>query len=139
MSADIAAFLGRQEQELAFALAWHVLPLGRQDPGVLDDQRPRAAARRRSVAEQQVWLCRGVATELNDPEHGAGVSVGRWFRNVNWVAVPGYELFYEGNLKTGERLTQASFEATVRDAIAKGVYKGVEFHDYLGAGAGAGL
>jgi hypothetical protein len=87
----------------------------------------------------QLRRCRVAATELNDPEHGAGVSVGRWFRNVNWVAIPGYELFYEGNLKFGERLTQAHFDATVHDTIRKGVYKGVELHDYPSAGAGAGL
>ena len=87
----------------------------------------------------QLRRCRAAATELSDPEHGAGVSVGRWFRNVNWVAIPGYELFYQGNLKPGERLTQAHFEATVRDAIDKGVYKGVELHDYPTASAGAGL
>jgi hypothetical protein len=87
----------------------------------------------------QLRRCRVAATELSDPEHGAGVSVGRWFRNVNWVAVPGYELFYEGNLKAGERLTQSHFEATVRAVIDAGVYKGVEFHDYPAAGAGAGL
>src|SRR6516225_1694386 len=87
----------------------------------------------------QLRRCRVTATQLDDPEHGAGVSVGRWFRNVNWVAIPGYELFYQGNLKFGERLTQARFEASVRDAIGKGVYKGVEFHDYPGASAGAGL
>ena len=87
----------------------------------------------------QLRRCRVAATELNDPEHGAGVSVGRWFRNVNWVATPGYELFYQGNLKIGERLTQAHFEATAREAIDKGIYKGVEFHDYPSAGAGAGL
>ena len=72
--------------------------------------------------------CRTVATELEDPEHGAGVSVGRWFRNVNWVAVPGYELFYTGHLKPGERLTQAHFDATVQAAIDKGVFDGVELH-----------
>ena len=44
----------------------------------------------------QLRRCNVTATELDDPEHGAGVSVGRWFRNVNWVAVPGYELFYPG-------------------------------------------
>ena len=87
----------------------------------------------------QLRRCRVAATELNDPEHGAGVSVNRWFRNINWVAIPGHELFYEGNLKLGERLTQAHFEATVRDTIHKGVYKGVEFHDYPGAGTGANL
>lgn len=87
----------------------------------------------------QLRRCRVAATELNDPEHGAGVSVGRWFRNVNWVAIPGYERFYQGNLKLGEPLTQAHFEATIRDAISKGIYKGVEFHDYPSADAGAGL
>jgi hypothetical protein len=78
----------------------------------------------------QLRRCHSVATDLDDPEHGAGVSVGRWFRNVNWVAVPGYKLFYQGDLGPGERLTQARFEATLHDAIDKGVYKGVEFHDY---------
>jgi hypothetical protein len=83
--------------------------------------------------------CRVVATELDDPEHGAGVSVGRWFRNVNWVAIPGYKLFYQGNLEMGERLTQAHFNATIHDAIDKGVYHGVEFHDYPAANSGASL
>ncbi len=87
----------------------------------------------------QLRRCRVAATALNDPEHGAGVSVGRWFRNVNWVAVPGYELFYQGNLKFGEPLTQAHFEATVQDAIRKGVYKGVEFHASPSTGAAASL
>src|SRR5215468_8799875 len=87
----------------------------------------------------QLRRCRVAATELDDPEHGAGISVGRWFRNVNWVAVPGYELFYKGNLKSGERLTQAHFDAAVHDAIDKGVYKGVEFHASPSVGAGAGL
>ena len=87
----------------------------------------------------QLRRCRVAATRLDDPEHGAGVSVNRWFRNVNWVAIPGYELFYQGNLKFGERLTQAHFEATVRDAIEKGIYQGVEFHDYPSANTGAGL
>jgi hypothetical protein len=87
----------------------------------------------------QLRRCRVAATRLDDPEHGAGVSVNRWFRNVNWVAIPGYELFYQGNLKFGERLTQAHFEAAVHDAISKGVYDGVEFHDYPSASGGAGL
>jgi hypothetical protein len=87
----------------------------------------------------QLRRCRVAATRLDDAEHGAGVSVNRWFRNVNWVAIPGYELFYQGNLKFGERLTPAHFEATVHDAIEKGIYQGVEFHDYPSANTGAGL
>ena len=74
--------------------------------------------------------CRVTATDLHDPEHGAGISVGRWFRNINWVAVPGYDLFFRGNLAPGQRLTRAHFDATVREVIARGVYHGVELHDY---------
>jgi hypothetical protein len=83
----------------------------------------------------QLRRCRVVATDLHDPEHGAGVSVGRWFQNVNWVAVPGYDLFYQGNLKPGEPLTQAHFDATVSDVISKGVYEGVAFHSPTSVGA----
>ena len=79
------------------------------------------------------------ATDLHDPEHGAGVSVGRWFRNVNWVAVPGYDLFYQGNLKFGEPLTQAHFDATVRDVISKGVYRASSFMLPLASGLNASL
>ena len=63
----------------------------------------------------QLRRCRVAATKLDDPEHGAGISVNRWFKSVNWVAVPGYELFFEGNLKPGERLTRAQFEAVEQD------------------------
>jgi hypothetical protein len=87
----------------------------------------------------QLRRCRVAATELDDPEHGAGVSVGRWFRNVNWVAIPGYKLFYDGNLNPGEPLTQSQFDATMHDAIEKGVYKGVEFHDNPSGKSGGGL
>ena len=78
----------------------------------------------------QLRRCRRVATDREDPEHGAGVSVNRWFRNVNWVGTPGRALFYAGNLEPGQRLTQEHMEATVRDAIDQGVYRGVELHEY---------
>jgi hypothetical protein len=99
----------------------------------------KGACKDEQASFPQLRRCRRVATDLNDPEHGAGVSVGRWFRNVNWVAVPGYKLFYQGNLEMGERLTQAHFEATMRDAIDQDVYKGVEFHEYPAARSGANL
>jgi hypothetical protein len=93
----------------------------------------KGACKDETAPYPQLRRCRAAATDLGDPEHGAGVSVGRWFRNINWVAVPGYKLFYGGNLDSGERLTQAHFEATVGEAIAKGIYKGVDFHDYPSA------
>jgi hypothetical protein len=51
-------------------------------------------------------------------------------RNVNWIAIPGYDLFYGGNLPPGESLTQTHFDNTLREAIARGVYHGVELHEY---------
>ena len=99
----------------------------------------KGACKDEKSAYPQLRRCRIAATDLGDPEHGAGVSVGRWFRNVNWVATPGYKLFYGGNLNADQRLTQAHFEATVHEAIEKGIYKGVEFHDYPSAQGAASL
>jgi hypothetical protein len=99
----------------------------------------KGACKDEEVSFPQLRRCRVAATDLHDPEHGAGVSVGRWFRNVNWVAVPGYDLFYQGNLKFGEPLTQEHFDATVRDVVAKGVYNGVKFHASPSVGTGASL
>jgi hypothetical protein len=73
----------------------------------------------------QLRRCHVVATSLKDPEHGAGISVNQLFRNVNWVATPGYDLVFPGGLAPGERLTLARFEAVEQQAIAKGIYKGV--------------
>jgi hypothetical protein len=81
----------------------------------------------------QLRRCHAVATSLKDPEHGAGVSVNQMFKNVNWVATPGYDLVFPGGLAPGERLTLAHFEAVEREAIAKGIYKGVSFHRFQDA------
>jgi hypothetical protein len=99
----------------------------------------KGACKDEQAAFPQLRRCRVAATDLYDPEHGAGVSVGRWFQNVNWVAIPGYDLFYQGNLKFGEPLTQAHFEATVHEVIRKGVYKGVKFHASPSVGADPSL
>jgi hypothetical protein len=99
----------------------------------------KGACKDEEASFPQLRRCQVAATDLHDPEHGAGVSVGRWFQNVNWVAIPGYDLFYQGNLKLGEPLTQAHFDATVRDVISKGVYKGVKFHASPSVGADPNL
>ena len=99
----------------------------------------KGACKDEQASFPQLRRCRGAATDPYDPEHGAGISVGRWFQNVNWVATPGYDLFYQGNLKPGEPLTQAKFDAAVRDAVGKGVYQGVKFHASPSVGADANL
>jgi hypothetical protein len=54
--------------------------------------------------------------------------VNKWFKNVNWVGIPGKRLFFHGNLKLGQRLTQEHFDATVQAALP--YYRGVETHPH---------
>src|SRR6516162_4280828 len=93
----------------------------------------KGACKDEDASFPQLRRCRGIATRLNDPEHGAGVSVNQLFSNVNWVATPGYELVFPGGLAPGERLTLVRFEAVEQQAIAKGIYNGVTFHPFPGA------
>ena len=53
----------------------------------------KGACKHERASLPQLRRCHTAATELDDPEHGVGVSVGRWFRCINWVAIPGYKLF----------------------------------------------
>jgi hypothetical protein len=99
----------------------------------------KGACRDDDAAFPQLRRCRYVATTLDDPEHGAGISVNAQFKSINWVAVPGYELFFAGNLAPGERLTRAKFDAVEQDVIARGVYKGVTFQRYPGASSDTDL
>src|SRR5215472_4376907 len=93
----------------------------------------KGACREEDAPFPQLRRCRVAATRLDDPEHGVGISVNRWFKNVNWVAIPGYHLFFDGNLKPDEPLTQTQFEAVEQQAIDRGLFKGIAFHDYPGA------
>ena len=73
-----------------------------------------------------LMMCPERVDDVHDRRHGVGVSVNASFRNVNWVAYPGRALFFNGNLRRGQPLTQAHLEAT-RDAIvAEGLLRGVE-------------
>ena len=76
--------------------------------------------------------CRGNATDPHAPEHGVGISVNRWFRNVNWVAFDGRVQFYGEDLAPDEVVTHAHLERAARDAIAAGVYRGIELWPYPG-------
>jgi hypothetical protein len=99
----------------------------------------KGACKDEQASFPQLRRCHGAVADPYDTEHGAGISVGRWFQNVNWVATPGYDLFYQGNLKPGEPLTQAKFDAAVRGAVGKGVYQGVKFRASPSVGADANL
>ncbi len=59
-----------------------------------------------------------------------GVSVNRWFRNVNWVATDDADLFFNGGVGRRDVLDAARVQATAEAAIASGMFEGVELHDY---------
>jgi hypothetical protein len=72
--------------------------------------------------------CHGNTADRASREHGAGVSVNKWFKNVNWVATPGKRLFFDGNLGPYDLLDQAHYDRTVQAALDHGMYRGVEIH-----------
>lgn len=71
-------------------------------------------------------LCPERVDDVNDPRHGVGVSVNAAYQNVNWVAYPGRALFFNGNLRRGQVLDQAHFDATYRAIVAQGLLRGVQ-------------
>ncbi|MDJ0787909.1 MAG: hypothetical protein QNK05_13950 [Myxococcota bacterium] len=65
----------------------------------------------------------------DDPEKGTGISVNKWLRNVNWIATPGHDLFFNGEVSRTDILTRETVDETARRALELGVLKGVELHD----------
>lgn len=90
----------------------------------------KGACRDADAPYPRLRRCAGGVDDPNDPEHGAGVSVNRWFRNVNWVAFAGRGLFYDGNLGPDEPVTRETMDRVVRETIAAGVYRNVELWPY---------
>ena len=88
----------------------------------------KGACRDETASYPQLRRCVRAASSTADPEHGVGVSVGRFFRNVNWIAIPGYHLTFEGLLAPDAPVTQAAVDATVQHAIDLGLFDGVQLH-----------
>jgi hypothetical protein len=65
-----------------------------------------------------------------DPaSNGVGLSINAHFSNANWVAIPGREFFYHGDLKPGQALTPEIYDATKAHAKRIGIYDSIRFHD----------
>jgi hypothetical protein len=88
----------------------------------------KGACRDEAAGYPRLRPCKRNEIDTWSHEHGAGISVNRWFKNVNWVAVPGKRLFFDGNLRRYETLDEAHFQAQVDAAIDLGVYDGIELH-----------
>lgn len=66
----------------------------------------------------------------DDPaENGVGLSINAHFANANWVAIPGHDFFYHGDLRPGQPLTRAIYDATKVRAKRLGIYDAIRFHD----------
>jgi hypothetical protein len=90
----------------------------------------KGACRDADAEYPRLRRCEGRVDDPNDPEHGAGVSVNRWFRNVNWVAFAGRGLFYDGNLAPQEPVTRERLDRVIRETLAAGVYRNIELWPY---------
>ena len=90
----------------------------------------KGACRDQDAPYPKLRRCVGAVNDPDSPEHGVGISVNRWLRNVNWLAFDGRGLLFEGRVEPGEAVTQARLEAVSREAIDAGVYRGVELWPY---------
>jgi hypothetical protein len=75
----------------------------------------------------EVALCGG-----SDPgADGVGFSVNAHFANAKWVAVPGRNFFYRGDLGPDERLTRAVYDETKAHAKQLRLYDSIRFHNVV--------
>jgi hypothetical protein len=92
----------------------------------------KGACRDTDAPYPKLRRCVGNVTDPDSPEHGAGVSVNRWLRNVNWVAFAGRGQVFEGNLEPDEVVTRERLQAAAQEAIDAGAFRGVELWPYPG-------
>jgi hypothetical protein len=95
----------------------------------------KGACKDESAPTPELRPCKNVATSVDDPEHGAGVSVNRWLQNANWVATPSHRLFFQGDLEDGDAVTRETVDRTVHAVIEAGVFHGVAFRPDMPAHA----
>ncbi len=60
---------------------------------------------------------------------GVGLSMNAHFRNAKWVATPGRDFFFHGNLPDDAPVTHDTYRAVQQEARRLGIYDGVAFHD----------
>ena len=62
---------------------------------------------------------------------GAGLSMNEHFRNAKWVATPGLDFFFNGDIQPGTPVTRQTYAAVQREAHRLGIYDGIAFHDVV--------
>lgn len=76
----------------------------------------------------QVVPCEEVNEELRTqyPHDGVGISLDSDYKNIMWVAVPGKDLIFNGNLNSKEPMLEKDIEALKDQAFALKVFENVE-------------
>ena len=82
----------------------------------------------RSQGYPRIKLCDPQSVDLSDPNSGVGISVNKIFKNVNWMATPGSELFYDGILDEGA-VTKTAMQNTLELAHSQDIWHGIEIHE----------
>ena len=74
-----------------------------------------------------------------EPADGVGLSMNAHFSNTKWVATPGHDFFFNGNLAPDQPLTRAGHAAVMAEAQRLRLYDGVAFHPEVFADMPAGM
>lgn len=69
--------------------------------------------------------------ERGHPPDGVGLSMNAHFRNAKWVATPGREFFFNGNLPPDAPLTRDAYVRVQEQAKRLGIYEGVVFNAWV--------
>lgn len=69
-----------------------------------------------------------------DNHQGVGISVNSDFKNVNWVAIPGYHNFFDGNVKSGEVVNFSKVKSMANWAVQNRLFKNVKIKEELTEG-----
>lgn len=85
----------------------------------------KGACRDRGAAYPQLREC-----QVGEAD-GSIISVNSLFKNVNWIAVEGRDLAFNGELQPGQTLDQAHYDRIVENVIKDGVFKGALIHKDL--------
>lgn len=86
------------------------------------------ACRIAGVAYPVLQVCDGVGGR---PPDGVGLSMNAHFLNAKWVAVPGREFFFHGNLPPDAPVTRDTYDRVQREAKRLRIYEGVVFHPWV--------
>jgi hypothetical protein len=88
----------------------------------------KGACRDEGAEYPRLRPCDPASSDLTDSETGTGISVNKMLRNVNWIAIPGKRLFFNGNLEADEVLNKERAIETINEAADMGVFEGIKIH-----------